>query len=210
MYIRFTDMRSNNDSATIREKLEVDLLAVYYDLSGAYSGNAIVTDASYIWRSVRAGDIDGGEGSRLEVVVARHHDTQAAYSGWMVYRHVTGPSWQALTGSFSSGTTYPGTSVSFFYSSASKEENGYFTNLAPTVFDVVDINGDGYSDVLATNYTVTTTYNSYLGFFMNLWTGDEPYWRYFGVKSWTIDSPVGQAKDPWITIALVANLIPPA
>ena len=210
IYIRFTDSRSNADSAAIREKLEVDLLAVYSDLFGGYTGNAVVTDASYIWRSVRAGDIDGGGGSRLEVVVARHHDTQAAYSGWKVYRHVSGTSWQAVTGSFSSDTAYPGTTLSFFYSSATKEENGYFTNLAPTVFDVVDINGDGYSDILATNYTSTTTYNTYIGFFMNLWTGNEPYWRYFSVKTWTIDPPVGQAKDPWVTIALVANLIPPA
>lgn len=209
MYIRFIDMRSNNDSATIRERLEVDLLSVYYGLAGNYTGNAIVTDASYIWRSVRAGDIDGGEGSQMEVVVARHHDTLAANSGWKVYRHVTGTSWQAITGSFSSGTTYPGTSLSFYYSSASKEENGYFTNLAPTVFDVVDINGDGYSDVLTMNYTSTTSYNSYLGFFMNLWTGNEPYWRYFSVKAWTIDAPTGQAKDPWVTISLVANLTPP-
>ena len=208
LYLRFIDMVFNADSATIREKLEVDLIGVYTDLFGGYTGNAVVTDATNIWRCVRAGDIDGESGARLEVVVARHHDTQVQTSGWKVYRHVSGTSWGVVTGSFASESSYPATAVSFYYSSATKEENGYFTNLAPTIFDVVDINGDGYSDILATNYTLTTTFNSYVGYFMNLWTGSQMYWRYFGVKHWTIETPVGQANDPWVTVSLAANLNP--
>ncbi len=209
LYLRFIDQVFNADSATIREKLEVDLIGVYSDLFAGYTGNAVVTDAAYVWRCVRAGDIDGGSGQRLEVVVARHHDTLSQYSGWKVYRHVTGTSWAAVSGSFATETSYPAAATSFFYSSATKEENGYFTNLAPTVFDVVDINGDGYSDILVTNYTKPAqTFNSYVGYYMNLWTGSQAYWRYFLVKYWIVDTPVGQANDPWVTISAAANLHP--
>lgn len=207
VYIKITDSSIDAGSATIREKLEIDLMAVYADLFGGYTGNVVVQDLTNIWRCVRAGDIDGGEGSHLEIVVARHHDTQTLNSGWKVFRYVSGTTWSEPTGSIS----YPLTSTTFFYSSATKEENGFFTTLAPTIFDVLDINGDGYDDVLTTHFTLTTTYNSYVGYSMNLWTGDpgsEMYWRYFGVKSWTIDPPVGQAKDPWVTISMVANLTP--
>jgi hypothetical protein len=214
LYVKITDSVNSSASASVRERLEVDLLAVFYDLAANYAGEKVVTDSSYIWRCVRAADVDGAEGARLEVVVARHHDTLALYSGWKVYRHVSETTWAEPTKLPFTGSVFPTTDTkSFFYSSATKEENGYFTNLAPTVFDAVDINGDGYTDILVMNYTANATYNSCVGFFMNLWTGQaggQMYWRYFSVKTWAIETPTGQAKDPWVTISMVANLTPPA
>jgi hypothetical protein len=31
-------------------------------------------------------------------------------------------------------------------------------------------------------------------------------WRYFSVKTWSIDKPTGGGADPWLTIAAAANL----
>jgi hypothetical protein len=41
---------------------------------------------------------------------------------------------------------------------------------------------------------------------MNLWTGSSQYYRFFSVKSWSIETPTGQAKDPWVDITIAANL----
>ena len=201
IYLRFTDSLTSNTSGDIVSFVQIDMAAVFTDKFGGYIGKSVVADTT--WTCVRAAAIDGPFSSTnryKEVVVAKHHDTVATNSIWKVYRYTTGPNWALLSGE-------PPGSVSFFVSSSAKVGTGYFSTLAPTLFNTADINGDGLTDIMVVNYTTTGgTDNSYVGFYMNLWTGSSQYYRYFGVRSWLIDPPTGQAKDPWIDIAVVANL----
>jgi FlaG/FlaF family flagellin (archaellin) len=206
IYLRFTDSLTSNVSGDIVSFLEVDMAAVYIDTFGGYTGKGVVTDTS--WTCVRAAAIDGpfrAGYAYKEVVVAKHSDTVAADSIWKVYRYTTGPSWTLLSGEA------PG-SVSFFVSSKTKVPTTvYYDNLllAPTLFSTVDINGDGLTDIMVTNYTRTGSipnyvYSSTIGFYMNLWTGSSQYYRYFSVSSWLI---VGKGNaEPWIDITIAANL----
>jgi hypothetical protein len=190
-----------SSSGVPTDYIEVDMAAVYTDLFSGYVGQNVVP-ATAGYTCVRIGSIDGVNGNPagdhyLEIVVAKN-------SLWNVYNYTT--SWVLLTRQFAAGAPFPGATSTFFVSSATKVGTGFFTGLAPTLFDVVDINGDGFSDILATNLTNPSTFNSYIGFYMNLWNGSGTYWRYFSVKSWLIDTPVGQAKDPWVDIVVAANL----
>lgn len=202
IYLRFTDSVTSEASGSSKDWLQVDMAAVFTDTFGGYTGKSVVADTT--WTAVRAAAIDGpfgGTNRHHEVVVAKHHDSVAANSLWKVYMY-TAPNWVALSGQ-------PNGDTSFFVSSASKVTSGFYTNIAPTIFDAVDINGDGYTDIFTTNYTAAGAQDpriSKIGFYMNLWTGSSMYWRYFQVKSWSIDPPSGQAKDPWVCIVTVANL----
>ncbi len=201
IYLRFTDSLTSNASGGIVSFIQIDMAAVYTDTFGGYVGKSVVADTT--WTCVRAAAIDGPFRSGFaykEVVVAKHSDTVAANSIWKVYKYSTGPNWALLAGE-------PAGSVSFFVSSSSKVGTGYFSTLAPTLFDAVDINGDGLTDILVTNYTTTGGLeNSYIGFYMNLWTGSSQFYRFFSVKSWSIEPPTGQAADPWVDIVVAANL----
>jgi len=201
IYLRFTDSLTSNLSGAIVSFLEVDMAAVYTDTFGGYTGKSVVADTT--WTCVRAATIDGpfSPGNQYkEVVVAKHSDTVATNSIWKVYQYTTGPNWALLSGQ-------PAGDVSFFVSSSAKVGTGYFSTVAPTLFDAVDINGDGLTDILVTNYTTAGgLFNSYIGFYMNLWTGSSQYYRFFSVKSWSIETPTGQAKDPWVDITIAANL----
>jgi hypothetical protein len=78
------------------------------------------------------------------------------------------------------------------------------------LFDVIDINGDGLSDVLVSNCTTTGSggnmkYISKVGFFMNLYSTSQN-WRYFLVKGWSIDAPGGGAISPYIDILVCTKL----
>jgi hypothetical protein len=201
LYLRFTDSNTMSSSGVPTDYIEVDMAAVYTDLFSGYVGQNVVP-ATTGYTCVRIGSIDGVNENPagdhfLEIVVAKN-------SLWNVYNYTT--SWVLLTTQFAAGAPFPGATSTFFVSSATKVGTGFFTGLAPTLFDVVDINGDGFSDILVTNLTNPSTFNSYIGFYMNLWNGSGTYWRYFSVKSWLIDTPVGQAKDPWVDIVVAANL----
>lgn len=212
IYLKFTDSLVSDSSASPRDWLQLDMVAVFTDTFGGYTGQSVVADTT--WRAVRAAAIDGpfgGTNQYHEVVVAKHHDSVASNSLWKVYKY-TGTSWAALSGQ-------PNGDTSFYVSSATKVTSGWYGNddgdmldagdVAPTIFDAVDVNGDGYTDIVVTNYTVAGAQApriSYVGFYMNLWSGSSMYWRYFRVATWSIDPPSGQAKDPWVCIVLVTKM----
>jgi hypothetical protein len=86
----------------------------------------------------------------------------------------------------------------------------YYTGIAPTLFDAVDMNGDGYTDILATNLSITSVtgyYISNIGFYMNLWTDSGMSWRYFAVHEWKNDRPEGKVKNPFVTIVIAAPMV---
>jgi len=192
IYLKFTDSVTTNTSGTPTDWIEIDMAGVFTDTFGGYTGYWVY-NTDTLFTAVRAASIDGNSGnSYMEVVAAKHHDTVAANSIWKVFRATTKSTWTALT------TNLPPGDTSFYVSSSSKVTAGYYNSLAPTLFDAVDINGDGFTDILVTNYTATSTDNSFIGFYMNLWSGTSMYWRYFPVHSWTINPPTGLAKDPWV------------
>jgi FlaG/FlaF family flagellin (archaellin) len=197
VYLRFTDSSQAPSSGAPTDYVDVDMAKIVTDVFGAYTPTRITSDTT--WKSVRGASIDGSptNDSYMEVVAAKDG------SPWTVYRYTA--SWTAVTNVFASGASYPGAASSFYVTSGAYYATP-FSTLAPTLFDAVDINGDGFTDILVTNYTVTTTNNNYMGFYMNLWDGTTSYWRYFSVKTWLIDKPTGSIKDTWITISAAANL----
>jgi hypothetical protein len=179
------------------------MAAVYTDLFSGYVGSSVVADTS--WKCVRGASIDGNSGnSRMEVVVAKN-------TAWRAYRYTT--AWTLVSNQFAPSASYPGAASSFyasFSSALSTKAPTYLNLLAPTIFQAVDVNGDGFTDILVTNYTTTTAGsstmdNSFVGFYMNLWTGSGTYWRYFSIRSWMLDTQ-GATPDPWVDIVMAANL----
>jgi FlaG/FlaF family flagellin (archaellin) len=197
VYLKFTDSNQAPSSGTPTDYVQVDMAKIVSDLFGIYQPTRIKDVTT--WTSVRGASIDGSpSGDKyLEIVAAKDG------APWTIYQYNT--SWTETTPIFASGASYPGAVSSFFVKSAGKYATP-FSTVAATLFDAVDINGDGFTDILVTNYTTTTTNNNYVGFYMNLWDGTNSYWRYFSVKSWLIDKPTGSNKDTWITITAVANL----
>ncbi len=192
IYVKFTDS-STLDSGTARSFVDIDVLGVFTNIFQGYAGQNVVADPTYT--CVRAANIDGGQRTNApykEIVAAKN-------SVWAVYN------WTA-SGWVTTGMNVPPANSTFYVSSASKVGTGYFNNLAPTLFSVRDVNGDGFTDIVVCNYTTTTTDNSYVGFYMNLYNGHSAYWRFFPMRQWNIDPPTGQAKDPWVDILISANL----
>jgi hypothetical protein len=197
LYLRFTDSNQAPSSGAPTDYVDVDRAIIVSDVFGLYTPTLIYADTT--WKCVRGASIDGSPAGDkyLDIVAAK--DTL-----WTVYWYTT--SWNAITNVFASGASYPDATSSFYVRVPAGYYDTPFATVAPTLFDAVDINGDGFTDILVTNYTETTTSNNYVGFYMNLWDGSNSYWRYFSVKSWFIGKATGSHKETWITITSAANL----
>jgi hypothetical protein len=202
LYLRFTDSNQQPSSGAPTDYVDVDMAKIVSNIFGQYTPTIIKNDIT--WKSVRAASIDGSPAGDkyMEIVAAKDG------APWTVYRYTT--SWITATNVFASGASYPGPTSSFYVTSASKYTTP-FSTVAPTLFGAADINGDGFTDILVSNYTIDTAptpdkYMSSIGFYMNLWDGTNTIWRYFGVKTWSVDKPTGGGADPWVTISAVANL----
>ena len=75
--------------------------------------------------------------------------------------------------------------------------NALMVNTAPTLFDVTDINGDGFDDILVTNYTAAQSDITQLGFYMNL----------YPLKVWYMVKELGRPSgEGTITVSVASNL----
>ena len=200
VYLRFTDANQAPASGAPTDFVDLDMAKIVSNIFGQYTPTLVKNDAT--WTCVRGASIDGSPtgDQYIEIVAAKN-------TLWTVYRYTT--SWTEIARTFVSGASYPGAVSSFYVTSGSKCTTP-FSTIAATLFDAVDINGDGFTDVLVSNYTIDTgpnpnKYNSFMGFYMNLWDGSHMVWRYFSVKTWSIDKS-SSGPDPWMTIAAAANL----
>jgi hypothetical protein len=192
LYLMITDSSTPTVLPTPQNYIDIDFLAVY-TYSVGYSGKNVVDSTS--WTCVRGGDMDkSGTGYQYREVVMAKDLT------WKVYKSSATGVWSEMA-----GNAVPDKST-FHPKAASGELGTYFTGRSATLFDVVDINGDGYYDVLVTNYTTVSPYVSEIGFFMNLYDG-QGNWRYFRVGYWSLASKGGgQMPAPLIDIALAIVL----
>ncbi len=202
IYLKVTDSLLSNASGTIRDYIDIDMVGVFTDTFAGYTAVGVVSDPS--WTCVRGANIDGNS-TFLEVVVAKHNDAIASNSIWKVYRTLDGSLWGLQPGEPPGNTS--------FYVNPSSRLSGvrpYYTDIAPTLFDAVDMNGDGYTDILATNLSITSVtgyYISNIGFYMNLWTDSGMSWRYFAVHEWKNDRPEGKVKNPFVTIVIATPMV---
>jgi len=201
IYIRFTDSDTSPTSTSPQDYIDLDMVGIFTGEFKGFSGSSVQTNT--YWKAVRGGNIDGtstaGKAYR-EVVVAANDTTNSIY-GFKVY-YWNGVSWTYMTGNpLVNNTSFrvlpPLPSAKYPFGAA-------------TLFDVVDINGDGLSDVLVSNCTTTGSggnikYVSKVGFFMNLYSTSQN-WRYFVVKSWNVDAPSGGAINPYIDIVVCTKL----
>jgi len=182
---------------TTQDIIYVDYCAVYTTTPGYTEAPVISADSS--WTSVRGAEINDPQesGGWLEVVA-----TKDGASGIVIYQRTSGIA-------FSITAWAPTTDATFIDDCAGKVNDATkypFSTLAPTLFDAVDVNGDGFTDLVTCNYTTDgTILISKIGFFMDLYSGG-PVWRYYLVKTWSIERPTGSAKNPYIDIALAASL----
>jgi hypothetical protein len=203
MYVKVTDSSFVNSSATPQDTVELDYVAVVTDLFRQYFQVNVLTATT--WKAVRAADIDrtGTGYAYKEIVVANN-----GANNIQVLQYTTG--WGLMSG------TAPSVDSNFYVEVSSKVDGSKypFSSLAPTLFDVVDINGDGFSDIMSVTFDQTgsggsAVRTSTIGFYMNTYTGGSQSWRYFQVHSWPIvGNTGGSTPDPWVVVAVAANLNP--
>jgi len=193
MYVKFTDSLASEDSQT--DYIEIDYIAVVTVVPG-YTETSVTTTST--WTSVRGAEINDPQeiGGWLEVVTAKD-----GASGINIFKYTT--AW------VDSGWAPAGVDATFYDDCAGKVNDATkypFSTLAPTLFDAVDINGDGFTDLLTCNYTTSgSLLVSKIGFYMNLYSGGS-VWRYYTVKMWQIEPPTGQAKNPYIDVVIATSL----
>lgn len=194
IYLKVTDSLTSNTTGLLRDYIDLDYVAVLTDLFNGFTISNVVADTTYT--AVRAGNIDGTYTTYLNVIIAKN-----GASNIKVYRYMSG-SWGLLAGSA------PASDATFYVVASSKHSS--YTGLSPTLFDVTDINGDSYDDVLVANYTSSTEWDciSKVGFHVNLFSSGSQLWRFFNVMTVTNDRPTGGGgtPDPWIVTVIATNL----
>jgi hypothetical protein len=203
MYVRVTDSVFLNSTGTVQDSIELDYVAAVSDLFGQYTQINVLADIT--WKAVRAADIDKtGTGYAYKEIVVGNNGANGIHV--MMYSG----SWGGM------GGTDPSASATFFVECSTKVTGSKypFASLAPTLFDAVDINGDGFTDIFAVNYESSgsggsAVSTSKMGYYMNTFMGGVQSWRYFQVQAWNIiGNQGGSLPGPWVTVALAANLQP--
>jgi len=194
VYLKFTDSLVSTASSSVQDQLYLDHVAVYTGTFGGYTASLVTSDTTYT--TVRGGSVDGetGTGTYMEVAIAK--DTT-----WQIRRY-SGSAWAQMAG-------YLSISSSSFHPDAHPDINE-FDNTASTMFDLIDMNGDGYEDLLVCNYTITGSgitmeSTSYVGLYLNLYTGSGiQSWRYYLGRSWIVIGNAGNGMSPPIIDVVLA------
>lgn len=148
MFLRFTD--GLNTLGSSQDSIFIDYVAVLSNQFGSYVDQRtnVVPLATAGWTCVRAANINGPSDTTPDVIAAKNGK------------------WSAFHPVLSSGVIWDSgaTATSHYVTST----DALMANTAPTLFDVCDINGDGYDDILVTNYTAAQSAITQVGFFMNM------------------------------------------
>ncbi len=155
LLIRFTDSNNATASAAFVDQLDIDYIGIYSSTFGGYMTQryqVVAYSASNAFLTVRAGRLDAD--SYIETVVGKN-------GAWVAYENRT------------ASTIWTGSSASMYVEGSTKGAPStavaaFLAYVSPTLFDVVDINGDGYDDVICSNYTVSSSIVSQVGIFINL------------------------------------------
>ena len=134
LFLRVTD--SMNTFGTIQDSLELDYVAVFSSVYGSYMGSdrvkvaAATTTVALSYSCVRAANIDTADDpDYLEVVAARNGNWSTFYATGLA-QYVSG--WSVTN------------AYLYIYG-----PGAYMELVSPALFTVADVNGDGYSDVVA-------------------------------------------------------------
>ena len=209
--LRFTDSIWTVDSGVPAEQLYLDYVAVLTDLYGGYDPiDEAIVDHNGGYECVRIGNLNGDTDPSdlgLEIVVA--YDAGA----WMAYNRTgegASEAWTALPGWSDSSTDFycRGDDQIDLHSSMANDENpieSILTTSSPRLFHVVDVNGDGFDDVVVVNTTVNEDLTSMISIFLNM-EPDDSHWWYFIVKDIAADFNTVDVRGG-MTYLLVDNLI---
>ena len=105
---------------------------------------------------------------------------------WRAYNRTSIGSWSALAGWTDTSSTFycKGDGEIALHSSMQSDSGpvtAILTNSAPRLFWAVDINGDGFDDVVVANSTVNEDITSQVAIYLNMYPSEQ-YWSYYVVK----------------------------
>jgi len=207
MFLKITDSIWTADSASVQDTVELDYVVVLTDLFETYDQNLV--DGAVSWKAVRAADVDrAGTGKASREVVMSTNGATAGLLNMKVFKY-TGTTWTAMDGTSPAGAT------SFYVETSARVDGAKYpySSLAPTLFDVLDLNGDGFSDILTCFFESTgsgssAVSTSKIGYYMNTYSGTSQSWRYFEVQVWNIvGNQGGTLPGPWVCNVVAANLL---
>ena len=179
IYLRFTDGTSATGSYP--DSILIDYVVVLSHQFGSYISQRtnVVVGAGSGWSCVRAAEIDGPSDMYPDVVAAKN-------GAWAAFQPRYNVGGSPIVGWSASDPNM------YVYST-----DTLMANTAPTLFDATDINGDGYDDILVTNYTAAQSAITQVGFYMNM----------YPVKVWYRVCELGRSEGSGaITVTLASNL----
>jgi FlaG/FlaF family flagellin (archaellin) len=210
--IRITDTITSDGSAAVVETLHLDYLAVITGTFGSYTPQTVISTHTGGWQCVAVGNINGLPGTDgdlgLEIVVAKD-----GLNGWMTYNRTaaTPDTWTALTGWAGGDATFyaRGDTMIDLHSSMASDEvpiEQLLTYSSPRLFKVVDVNGDGYDDIIVVNRTLAAI-TSQVALHLNMHGCETCSWLYYVVKDIAGDYNTADVRGG-MTWLEVANLVP--
>lgn len=210
IYIKVTDTISSNASASTVEYLYLDYVAVLTDRHGGYVLNDKIASESLGYDCVRAANMNGCDTTTgdmgLEVAVAKDTGTHQ----WAVYNRTAVSTWSLLSGWGDSDATFysRGSNMIDLHSSMNSDENyvkAILSKSSPRLFQVADVNGDGFSDIIVVNSTVNPDITSQVALFLNVYPCVLCEWKYYVVKDLAADFNTPDVTGG-MTFLAVANL----
>ena len=186
IYLRFTD--ETDAIGSFPDSIFIDYVAVLTHQYGGYVTDRtnVVVGAGGGWTCVRAGEIDVDAADMVNGVDIYPEVVAAKNGRWAAFQPRYNVGGSPITG-------FDVTDANMYVYST----DALMANTAPTLFDVTDINGDGYADILVTNYTAVQGDITQVGFYMNMQQS----------KVWYKVQELGRVSgDGAVTVTIAINL----